>query len=80
MNTQRTGKEADNIVNIPQVSTGMIAQSGALQQVGIAMLGKQLDTATSNGAMLAASLASLPSPSLEASVNPNLGGNIDLRV
>lgn len=67
-------------MNIPQISTGMIAQSGALQQVGISVLGKQLDTANANGAMLAASLAALPSPSLEASVNPAVGGNIDLRV
>lgn len=67
-------------MNIPQISTGMIAQSGALQQVGIAMLSKQLDAATSDGAMIAASLASMPSPSLEASVNPAVGGNIDLRV
>lgn len=67
-------------MNIPQISTSMIAQSGALQQVGIAMLSKQLDTATADGAMIAASLASMPSPSLEASVNPAVGGNIDLRV
>ena len=67
-------------MNIPQISTSMIAQSGAMQQVGIAMLGKQLDNADANGARIAASLASMPSPSLEASVNPAVGGNIDLRV
>lgn len=67
-------------MNIPQISTGMIAQSGALQQVGIAMLGKQLDTVEASGDMLAASLASMPSPSLESSVNPAVGGHIDLRV
>ena len=67
-------------MNIPQISTSMIAQSGAMQQVGIAMLGKQLDNADANGAMIAASLASMPSPSLEASVSPAVGGNMDLRV
>ena len=68
------------MLNLPSVSTGMIAHSGALQQIGISMLGKQLDTFEANGTMLAASLASMPSPSLEASVNPSVGGNIDLRI
>ena len=67
-------------MTIPQVSTGTIAQSGAMQQVGIAMLGKQLDTVENNGDMLVASLSSMPSPSLESMVNPAIGGNIDLRV
>ena len=60
------------MMNLPSVSTGMIAQSGALQQIGISMLGKQIDTFEAN--------ASMPSPSLEASVNPSVGGNIDLRI
>ena len=67
-------------MNISQISSGMIEQSGALQQIGIAMLGKQLDAATSDGAMIAASLSSMPSPSLESMVNPSVGGNIDLRI
>lgn len=67
-------------MNISQISSGMIEQSGALQQIGIAMLGKQLDAATSDGAMIAASLASMPSPSLESMVDPSVGGNIDLRI
>ena len=67
-------------MNISQISSGMIEQSGALQQIGIAMLGKQLDTANADGAMIAASLAAMPSPSLESMVNPSVGGNIDLRV
>lgn len=67
-------------MTIPQVSTDTIAQSGAMQQVGIAMLAKQLDTVENNGDMLVASLSSMPSPSLESMVNPAIGGNIDLRV
>lgn len=67
-------------MNLSQISSGMIDQSGGLQQVGIAMFGKQLDTATASGAMLAASLSSMPAPSLESSVNPAIGGNIDLRI
>ena len=67
-------------MNISQISSGMIEQSGALQQIGIAMLGKQLDTANADGAMIAASLAAMPSPSLESMVNPSVGGNIDLRI
>lgn len=67
-------------MNIPQFSAGMISQSGALQDVGIAMLGKQLDAAEANGSILAASLSAMPSPSLESLVNPSVGGNIDLRV
>lgn len=66
-------------MDIPQLSTA-IAQSGAMQQISIAMLGKQLDTIESSGDMLTASLASMPSPSLESMVNPSIGGNIDLCV
>lgn len=66
-------------MDIPQLSTA-IAQSGAMQQISIAMLGKQLDTMESSGDMLTASLASMPSPSLESMVNPSIGGNIDLCV
>lgn len=66
-------------MDIAQLSTA-IAQSGAMQQISIAMLGKQLDTMESSGDMLTASLASMPSPSLESMVNPSIGGNIDLRI
>ena len=54
-------------MNLTPISSSMIADSGALQQIGIAMLSKQLDTATSSGDLLA------------ASVN-GIGQNIDLRV
>ena len=66
-------------MNITPVSSGMISDTGALQQIGIAMLGKQLDTVTSTGDLLAASLSSMPAPVSEASVN-GIGQNIDLRV
>ncbi len=66
-------------MNITPISTGMISDTGTLQQIGIAMLSKQLDTATSTGDLLAASLSSMPAPVSEASVN-GIGQNIDLRV
>ncbi|MBC5685781.1 putative motility protein [Roseburia sp. AM51-8] len=66
-------------MNITPVSSGMISDTGALQQIGIAMLSKQLDTATSTGDLLAASLSSMPTPVSEASIN-GIGQNIDLRV
>ncbi|MDY3873369.1 MAG: putative motility protein [Roseburia lenta] len=66
-------------MNITPVSSGMISDTGALQQIGIAMLSKQLDTATSTGDLLAASLSSMPAPVSEASIN-GIGQNIDLRV
>ena len=66
-------------MNITPVSSGMISDTGALQQIGIAVLSKQLDTATSTGDLLAASLSSMPAPVSEASVN-GIGQNIDLRV
>ena len=54
-------------MNITPVSSGMISDS------------KQLDTATSAGDLLAASLSSMPTPVSEASIN-GIGQNIDLRV
>ena len=66
-------------MNITPVSSGMISDTGALQQIGIAMLSKQLDTATSTGDLLAASLSSMPTPVSKASIN-GIGQNIDLRV
>ena len=66
-------------MNITPISTGMISDTGTLQQIGIAMLSKQLDTATSTGDLLAASLSSMPAPVSEASVN-GIGQSIDLRV
>ncbi len=65
-------------MNIPQISSSMIS-SGKLQNVGIAMLGKQLDTVETAGDMLAASLAAMPAPSTTP-VQPHLGGNIDIRL
>lgn len=67
-------------MNIPSVSGSMIESSGAMQQIGIAILGKQLDVVESSGDLLSASLASMPSPALELSVNPHIGSNIDLRI
>ena len=66
-------------MNITPVSSGLISDTGALQQIGIAMLSKQLDTATSTVDLLAASLSSMPTPVSEASIN-GIGQNIDLRV
>ncbi len=45
-----------------------------------AMLAKQLEVTKDAGQSLVASLDSMPSPSLETSVNPSIGSNIDLTV
>jgi hypothetical protein len=55
-------------------------QSKVLQQVGIAMLDKQLSNTEDVGDLLASSLTTMPSPSLESMVNPAVGGNIDMLV
>lgn len=55
-------------------------QSMVLQQVGIAMLDKQLSVVEDVGDLLASSMSAMPSPSLESMVNPAIGGSIDLLV
>ena len=54
-----------------------IAQTNLLNGVGTAMLAKSLDMAESMGSSVT---ELLDSAALERSVNPDIGGNIDIRV
>ena len=62
-------------MNIPQLSSAM-SLSNVQSNVGVAMLSKSLDDAQSSGA----SMVNMMNQSLEQSVNPSVGSNIDLRV
>ena len=62
-------------MNIPQLSSAM-SLSNVQSNVGVAMLSKNLDDAQSSGA----SMVSMMNQSLEQSVNPSVGSNMDLRV
>lgn len=62
-------------MNIPLLSSAM-SLSKVQSNVGIAMLSKSLDDAQSGGA----SMINMMQQSLEQSVNPSVGSNIDLRV
>lgn len=57
-----------------------MSQSKALGDIGTAVLSKQLDNMEIAGSQMAASLAAMPSPSLESMVLPGVGGNIDMLV
>ena len=63
-------------MDIAGLSMGM-AQSRLMNDVGVAMLAKSLDTAQSTGAMLT---DLIDSAAMERSVNPDVGGNIDIRI
>ncbi len=67
------------INDIYSLSTAM-ASSKNLTQVGMAVLGMQLDSYTDTGKDMVASLDSMPSQSLESMVNPSIGQNIDIMV
>ncbi len=62
-------------MNIPELSTAM-ASNQLLNQVGTAMLSKSLDDAESAGA----SMVQMMDRSMELSVNPSVGSNIDVLV
>lgn len=62
-------------MDIPALSMAL-SQNKILNDVGVAMLSKSLDTMQDNGEALVATLDA----SAELSVNPNIGGNIDLRI
>ena len=62
-------------MDIPALSMAM-SQNKIMNDFGVAMLSKSLDTMQENGAALVASLESIP----ETSVNPNVGSNIDIKV
>lgn len=63
-------------MDIAGLSMGM-AQSRLMNDVGVAVLAKSLDTAQSTGAMLT---DLIDSAAMERSVNPDIGGNIDIRI
>ena len=63
-------------MDIAGLSMGM-AQSRLMNDVGTAVLAKSLDTAQNTGAMLA---GLIDSAAMERSVNPDVGGNIDIRI
>lgn len=63
-------------MDIERLSTAM-AQTNLLQQVGIAVLDKQLDMSREAGAEL---MEIMDSAAMELSVNPAVGGNFDMRI
>lgn len=63
-------------MDIAGLSMGM-AQSRLMNDVGVAVLAKSLDTAQSTGAMLT---DLIDSAAMERAVNPDVGGNIDIRI
>ena len=62
-------------MDIPALSMAL-AQNRVLNDVGIAMLSKNLDIMEDAGSAVVASMDAVS----ELSVNPNIGGNIDLRI
>ncbi len=62
-------------MNIPEISMSL-AQSRTLNDVGVALLSKSLDMMESNGATMVDMMKS----SMELSVNPSIGGNLDMYV
>ncbi|MCR5670026.1 MAG: YjfB family protein [Butyrivibrio sp.] len=62
-------------MDIPALSMAL-SQSRLLNDFGVAMLSKSLDNMESTGEALVASMDA----SMELSVNPEIGGNIDLRI
>ena len=62
-------------MDIPALSMAL-SQNRILNDVGIAMLSKSLDTMEENGAAMVATLDA----AAELSVNPDIGSNFDIRV
>lgn len=62
-------------MNIPEVSTAL-ANTQLMNQVGIAVLDKALENSETAGQ----SLINMMNRSMELSVNPHIGGNIDLLI
>ena len=62
-------------MNIPQVSTAL-ANVQINDQIGVAMLSKAMESSEAEGA----SLVNMMDRSMELSVNPYVGGNIDMLV
>lgn len=62
-------------MNIPELSTAL-ANTKLINQVGVAVLDKALESAETVGGSLIEMLDS----SMELSVNPNIGSNIDISI
>ncbi len=62
-------------MNIPELSTAL-ANVQLSNQVGIAVLDKAME----NSEVLGESLISMMNNSMELSVNPHIGGNIDMLI
>ena len=62
-------------MNIPQVSAAL-ANVQSNDQIGVAMLSKAMESSEAEGA----SLINMMDRSMELSVNPYVGGNIDMLV
>ncbi len=62
-------------MDIPALSMAM-SQNRVLNDFGIAMLSKNLDTMQENGAAMIATMDSMA----ELSVNPDIGSNLDIRI
>ena len=62
-------------MNIPELSTAL-SSSRLLNQVGTAMLSKSLDDAESAGA----DMIRMMDRSMELSVNPSVGSNLDVLI
>ena len=63
-------------MDIAGLSMGL-SQSRFMSNVGVAVLAKSLDQAENVGSMLT---DLIDSAAMERSVNPELGGNIDIRI
>lgn len=62
-------------MDIPALSMAM-SQNRVLNDFGVAMLSKNLDTMQENGAAMIATMDSMA----ELSVNPDIGSNLDIRI
>ena len=62
-------------MNIPELSIAL-ANTQLINQVGVAVLGKALENSEAAGA----SMINMMDRSMELSVNPDIGGNIDIMV
>jgi hypothetical protein len=63
------------LMDIPSLSMAL-SQNRILNEVGVAMLSKSLDTMEDAGAALVNTIDS----AAELSVNPDIGSNIDIRI
>lgn len=75
----KKGRDNMDIMDIAALSTSMSRQKN-MSDLGIAILGKTLDSAKQIAAGEVAMLDEMPRAALETSVNPAVGSNIDVSV